>query len=289
MADNWHDKPFEELTKEEIEQLKREEAEEAPSTAQTDGALSYNQTFTGVRIRYNGAEEFLQAMADRANLYADDYLDARQEALHYIATQTLFDFDAPVEDYVLGLVKSIGLSHAKRAKQQTASILAHMVYPIAKRMIPNQLMNAYKLYPEAFVRMEGLHLYDEYTGLDGHLRGFNAWIELDLPAYLTSQDVHDEIERMANANEHFYLRLRMAIRRAHRTAMTYRRKSFKMTLKLSEIKKMTYGGFANAYPVTFHGVCKYITGAGLNTLVEANASSHGAIAKGLVEPNQILN
>lgn len=280
MSEDWRDKPFEELTREEIEQLRKEEAEEAPSTAQTDGAWKYNQTFTGVKIKYDGAEEYLNALAERANLNAQNYLDIRQEAMHYIATQTLFDFDKPVDSFVFGIIKSMGLSNLKARKRYTANVLANIVYPIARRMIPPKLMDAYKLYPDAFVRMEGLHLQDRYIGLDGNTKIYNAWVELDLPAYLTSQDIHDELNSKSKVNEHFAYRFRMAIRNAHRAASAYRRASFKVMLKMSDVKKMTYGGFANNYPVTFHGVCKYITNLGLNKLVEQNAELHGAIAKG---------
>lgn len=277
---DFHDKPFEELTRDEIEQLKREEAEDAPSTAQSDNAWKFNQTFTGVRIRYGSTEEYLKAVSESTNTYAEDYLDKRKEAMHYIATQTMFDFDKTVDRFVIDIVKQIGLSNVKEKKRRAANNLARLVYPAARRMIPSTLVKAYDIYPDTVARMEGIHLYDSYVGLDGRLKGFNAWVELDLPAYLTSKDVHDELKRLSESTASFAFRLKMAIRTAHRASYAYRKKSFSMMLKLVDIRKMTYGGFANSYPVTFHAVCKYIDKLGLNAIVEENASLKGDIAKG---------
>lgn len=278
---DFHDKPFEELTRDEIEQLKREEAEEAPSTAQSDGAWKFNQTFTGVRIRYGSTEEYLKSVTERTNMLAEDYLDKRKEAMHYIASQTMFDFDKPVDNFVLDIVKQMGISSAKTRKRSAAESLARIVYPVARRMIPKKLIDAYEIYPDTVIRMEGIHLFDSYVGVEGRLKCYNAWIELDLPAYLTSKDIHDELELMSKASDMFALRLKLAIRDAHRASAAYRKKSFKIMLKMADIKKMTYGGFANTYPVTFHGVCKYIEKLGLNAVVEENASNRGTMAKGL--------
>lgn len=277
---DFRDKPFEELTEEEIDQLRREEAEEAPSTSQKDGAWSFNRSFTGVKLRYGCAEDYLKAKAERANLNAEDYLEKRKEAMHYIATQTLFDFDKPVDGFVLDIVKKLGLSRQKEIREAAYRKLTNMVYAIARRMIPKKLIDAYELFPESLIRMEGVHLSDTYVGIDGHEKTYNAWVELELPSALTSKDIHDELARMSQANEHFALKLKLNIRAAHRSAAIYRRKSFKMMLKLSEIRRMTYGGFANAYPVTFWNVCEYINDLGLNVIVEQNANMHGAIAKG---------
>jgi hypothetical protein len=85
---------------------------------------------------------------------------------------------------------------------------------------------------------------------------------------------------MSQANPRFAYGLKMDIRSAHRASVAYRRKSFKMAIKLSDLRKMTYGGFANNYPVTFWNVCEYINDLGLNVIVEQNANLKGAIAKG---------
>lgn len=277
---DFRDKPFEELTKEEIDQLRREEAAEAPSTSQKDGAWSFNRSFTGVKIRYGCAEDYLKAKAERANLNAENYLEKRKEAMHYIANQTLFDFDKQVDGFVLDIVKKLGLSRQKRIKDAIFARLTNKVYSIARRMIPKKLMDAYELFPESLVRMEGVHLSDTYIGLNGHEKTYHAWVELELPSALTSKDIHDELARMSQTSPYFANGLRRDIRYAYRSAITYRKKSFKMMLKLSELSKMTYGGFANSYPVTFWNVCEYINDLGLNTIVEQNANMHGAIAKG---------
>ena len=279
-----------ELTREEIERLRDEEAAEAPSTSLSDNAWSFNQSFTGVRLKYNSPEEFLQGLADRANLYASDYEDAKREAQHYIATQTLFDFEAPVDEFVLRIIKELGLVHVRDSKRKAAKNLTDRVYPIARRLLPNQIFNAYKLHPEAFHRMEGICLTDSYVALDGAVKEFNAWIELDMPDIISPKDIHDELDYMRATNQNFNFGIRMAVRRAHQTAGRYRRKVFKMILKVNEIRKMTYGGLANNYPVTFHNVCKYIETYNINRLVEENAELHGAIALGLApEKSNLLN
>lgn len=281
-----NEKPFEELTREEIEQLKQEEAAEAPSTAKADGAWGYNSSFTGVKLRYSTNEEYLQSLADKANTSAENYLELREEAMHFIANQTMFDFDKPVDNFVLGIVKELGTAKYREIRKKAAQRLASLVYPVARKMIPKKLLDAYQIYPDAIIRMEGLHLYYSYIGLDGEQRFYNAWLELDLPAYLTSKDIHDEIKRMSEDNELYGKKIELAVRNAHKSAMLYRKRSFKMMLKLIELKKMTYGGFANTYPVTFKNVCDYITKMNLNATVEENAETHGAIAKGFADKPQ---
>lgn len=273
--------PFEELSVEEIERLKEQEAIEAPSTAKSDNAWSFNSSFTGVRIHHDSAQEYLNALAEMANTRAEDYLEKRKEALHFIAIQTVFDFDKPVDHFVVGIVKDMGLSRAKELKKRACRRLEQIVYSVARRMIPQKLVDAYQRYPDAIKKMEGLYLVSRYTGLDGTQKVYNAWVELDLPAYVTSKDIHDEIDRLKSANRNFALRLEMAIRIAHRASFRYRKKSLKTLLKMVEIRKMTYGEFANSYPVTFMCVCRYVEHYGLNKAIEENAASRGKTIRGM--------
>lgn len=258
-----------ELTREEIERIKQQEAEEAPSTAKSDRAWNFNDSFTAIKLKYESSEEFLQATADRANLYANDYIERKRDAMHFIATQDLFDFDEPVNEYVIDLVKEIALVNRRKMKAMSAKKLTDLVYPIARQLIPNDIFAAYRNNPDAFKRMEGFHLQDSYVGLSGDTKEYNAWIELDMPNLVSPNDIHDGLKRYSEENYHFAHRLKMAIRNAHRAAGRYRKTYFDVTVKCVALRRMTYGNFANEYPVTFHNICKYIQDYGLEDMVRS--------------------
>lgn len=272
-------KPFETLTPEEIDELRKREQSEAPNTAQDDGAWNYNQSFTGVRVTYTNREDYIQSLSDRANTLAEDYEELRKEALHYIAKQTLFDFDDMVEPYVISIVRELGLAGYKRKKELCTKDLAKMIYPIARRMIPDKLLKIYQMYPEAFQPMEGFCLHYEYENYKGIKYEHNAWIELDLPDYVNASDMHDELKARTTDNPIFGHILERNIRRVHYASVRYRKKIVHMAIKCGELSKSNYGGFANVYPVTFYNVCKYIEQFRLDQMAEANAESNGTIAR----------
>lgn len=275
--------PIEGLTREEIDELKRQEAEEAPSTSYEDGAWCHNDSFTGVKLIYATREEFLKAAAERANLRAEDYADKRREALRYIATQKIFNFDDEVEGYVLGIVKDMGLSGYINQKRERAKQVTDIVYPIARRLIPNEVLRSFVNNPSAFRKMEGMHLQHKYIGMDGMTREYNAWVELNLPDVISVKDVHDEIDYIVSVNENFAYKLNMSIRGAHSAASRLRRKGYKMAMKLSSLKRSTYGEFANSYPVTFHNVCMFIEKFNVNEQVEKQAFAREEKADGILQ------